>query len=110
MTPQLSPSLAAWITATFNIGASALRDIGLRDSTDAEIFAAAKAAGATVMTKDSDFVKLQDRLGAPPKIIWLTCGNTSNRVLRELLTLTLPKAIELLKAGDDIVEITGNLP
>jgi predicted nuclease of predicted toxin-antitoxin system len=37
------------------------------------------------MTKDSDFVDLVERLGPPPQIIWLTCGNTSNLRLREIL-------------------------
>ncbi|MDF5718318.1 MAG: DUF5615 family PIN-like protein [Rhizonema sp. NSF051] len=30
-----------------------------------------------MITKDSDFVDLVDRLGTPPQIIWLTCGDTS---------------------------------
>lgn len=70
---QLSPALAPWIHATFGLEALALRDVGLRDSTDREIFCAAKEAGAIVMTKDSDFVTLHSQLGAPPQIIWLTC-------------------------------------
>lgn len=31
------------------------------------------------MSKDSDFLNLLDRHGPPLKIIWVTCGNTSNR-------------------------------
>ena len=37
------------------------------------------------MTKDSDFVLLLDKLGAPPQVIWVTCGNTSNARLKEVL-------------------------
>ncbi|MGH9761681.1 MAG: DUF5615 family PIN-like protein [Blastocatellia bacterium] len=81
--------------------------MGLRDATDRQIFNSAKSASATVMTKDGDFASLRERHGAPPKIIWLTCGNTSNRFLRELLTHALPKAIALLEAGEDLVEISG---
>ncbi len=33
---QLPPTLASWIANTFNIQASALRDLGLRDSRDKE--------------------------------------------------------------------------
>ena len=104
---QLPPALAGWVQSTFGVDASALRDMGLRDATDQEIFRAAKAAGAIVMTKDSDFVTLQLRYGAPPQIIWLTCGNTSNRYLRELLVRTLPQALALLEAGEDLVEISA---
>jgi predicted nuclease of predicted toxin-antitoxin system len=48
------------------------------------------------------------RLGAPPQILWLTCGNVTNRNLRQLLTATLPDAIERLRQGEAIVEISNN--
>ena len=104
---QLSPALAPWIESTFGLETRALRDLGLRDATDREIFKAAKASGAVVMTKDSDFAALHDLYGAPPQIIWLTCGNTSNRALRELLSRTLSQAIALLTTGEGLVEISG---
>jgi predicted nuclease of predicted toxin-antitoxin system len=40
---HLSPAIATWITATFGITAFALRDIGLRDAEDTEIFEAARS-------------------------------------------------------------------
>lgn len=64
---QLSPALALWIEATFRVDALALRGVGLRDATDQQIFEAARAAGATVMTKDSDFVTLQPIRGSTAK-------------------------------------------
>lgn len=105
---QLSPAIATWISSTFGVTALALRDIGLRDAEDPEIFEAAKAQGVIFMTKDSDFVDLVDRLGSPPQIIWLTCGNTSNAQLREILSATLPEALELLRSGEALVEISGD--
>ena len=60
---QLSPAIAPWISAQFSVTALAVRELGLRDSKDREIFLAAKRAGAVVMTKDSDFVWLQQELG-----------------------------------------------
>ncbi len=105
---HLSPAIATWITTTFSITALALRDVGLRDAEDAEIFEAAKAQGVILMTKDSDFVDLVDRLGTPPQIIWLTCGNTSNARLRQILSITLPEALEFLRAGEALVEISGD--
>ena len=47
---QLSPAIAQWISQNFPMDAIALRDIGLRDAEDAEIFAAAKKAEVIVMT------------------------------------------------------------
>jgi predicted nuclease of predicted toxin-antitoxin system len=102
---HLSPAIATWIAATFGLNALALRDVGLRDAEDPEIFAAARAQDAIVMTKDSDFVDLVGRFGPPPQIIWLTCGNTSNLRLQEILTATLSGAIALLQNGEALVEI-----
>jgi predicted nuclease of predicted toxin-antitoxin system len=105
---HLSPSISVWITATFGISALALRDVGLRDAEDAEIFEAAKAQNIIFITKDSDFVDLVNRFGQPPQIILLTCGNTSNDRLKEILTSKLSEALDLLNSGEPLVEISGN--
>ncbi|MGF1569937.1 MAG: DUF5615 family PIN-like protein [Nodosilinea sp.] len=106
---HLSPAIATWITNNFDVTAVALRDLGLRDAEDAEdpeIFEATKVQDAILMTKDRDFVDLVDRLGPPPKVIWLTCGNTSNARLREILSATLETSLELLTGGEPLVEIS----
>ncbi len=103
---QLSSAIAFWIETNFNVKAIALRDLGLRDAEDEEIFLEAKKADAVVMTKDSDFLSLLDRFASPPKIIWLTCGNTSNDNLKIILSKTLRDAIDLLSSGEEIVEIS----
>lgn len=55
---QLPPTLANWLTNTFSLTASSLRELGLRDARDVDIFEAARLAKAVIMTKDSDFVGL----------------------------------------------------
>ncbi len=67
----------------------------------------ARTVNAVIMTKDSDFVDLVCRLGTPPQIIWLTCGNVTNRYLRQILIVTLPDALERLRQGEMIVEISS---
>ena len=57
------------------------------------------------MTKDADFVTLLESKGPPPQVIWITCGNTTNRNLRRILEGTLRDAIELLSRGEPLVEI-----
>lgn len=106
---QLSPALALWLNqaAGAEIRAASVRQLGLRDATDAIIFAAARQAEAVVLTKDIDFLHLLNRHGPPPQIIWLTCGNTSTAALRDLLTPLLPQVITLLRDGEALVEITG---
>lgn len=106
---QLPPTLAQWIRENFDLKAFALRELQLRDAKDLEIFTAARAENAIIMTKDSDFVDLVCRLGSPPQILWLTCGNVTNRNLRKLLTATLSNALKQLNRGEIIVEINNKL-
>ena len=104
---QLSPDLAPWLKETFDIEAKAVRDIGLRDANDREIYEAARTENAVIMTKDSDFLTLLDELGPPPQVLWINCGNTSNRVLKKILQKIFPDILNLLKQGEAVVEIRG---
>lgn len=62
-----------------------------------------------VLTKDSDFLDLVSRHEPPPQVLRLTCGNTSNAYLQELLMELLPRALDLLRNGEPVVEIGGRL-
>lgn len=104
---QLSPSLAKWMADTFDVSSQAIRDLGLREAKDFPIFQAAREASAIVLTKDADFPHLLEQHGPPPKVLWLTCGNTSNQNVRKILSTTLVPALKLLEGGESIVEITG---
>lgn len=66
---------------------------------------AARDEDAVIMTEHSDFIDLVCHLGSPLKILWLTCGNVTNQNLQQLLTATLPDALEQLQQGEMIVEI-----
>jgi len=106
---QLSPSLALWIKQNFDtVNAKSVRAIGLRDANDELIFQQAKMQMVVIMTKDIDFVRLLERYGPPPKIIWITVGNTSNSRMREILGKYLLVAINMLATGESLVEIEGN--
>ena len=102
---QLSPTLAVWLRMRFDLDAVAVRDLGLRDASADEIFAAARMAGVVVMTKDSDFIDLLERHGPPPQVIWLRCGNTSNVRLKQLLAQAIPAVLPMLDEGERLVEI-----
>lgn len=102
---QLPPSLATWLNENFSVHAVAVRDLGLRDAADSKIFHEAKVNGAVVMSKDSDFLNLVEQQGAPPQIIWIACGNTSNNNLKRILSLTFADAAQLLRNVEGIVEI-----
>lgn len=103
---HISPALAVWISQQIGHPALPLRELGLRVAKDEAIFEQARDVGAIVMTKDEDFVKILERRGPPPQIVWLTCGNTSNASLQTILLRRLPKALELIARGEPLVEIS----
>lgn len=92
---QLSPHLAPWLGQRFGVTAYAVRDLGLRDASDRAIFDAARAARVVVVTKDRDFPELLARLGTPPQVLWVTCGNTSNARMHQIFEALFPQALLL---------------
>lgn len=102
---QLPPSFAPWLTETFNVQAQSLKFLGLRDAEDETIFEAARQQQVVIVSKDSDFVELVLRFNTPPQILWVTCGNLTNRRLREVFTKLFPQALQILEAGEAVVEI-----
>lgn len=98
--------LAPWINGCFEgVNAISLKRLGLRDAADIDVFMSARKADAVVMTEDSDFSDLLWRLGPPPRIIWLSFGNTKNAALRSILQARLPLALKLLSDHESLVEI-----
>jgi predicted nuclease of predicted toxin-antitoxin system len=102
---QLSPRLARWINETFGVESLHVRDLGLRNAEDPEIFQKARDARAVVLSKDEDFKQLVERNGPPPQVIWITCGNMSNERFKTLLAATFPDAMSLIERGEAVVEI-----
>ena len=76
LSPRLSRLLADIYPESIHV-----RDVGLRDSADLEIWQYAKQNGLALVSKDSDFQQWSLLYGAPPKFIWLRVGNcTSARI------------------------------
>ncbi|MBN8442627.1 MAG: DUF5615 family PIN-like protein [Thauera sp.] len=103
---QLPPGLAPWLTEAFSVEAYSMRFLGLHDAEDGQIFDRARGAGEIVLiSKDSDFIELIAQRGTPPRLLWVTCGNVTNRRLREVFGRLFVDAIALLQAGEQIVEL-----
>lgn len=83
---------------------SALR-LGYLKAEDEAIFDAAREAGAIILTKDADFVRLIKTKGAPPQVVWYRGGNASTQRVREVLRAKLPEVLEFLWAGEEVVEV-----
>lgn len=84
-----------------------IREIGLTNADDYEIFMFARANGyQAVITADEDFIKLINQFSQPPKIVWVRTGNCSTKVLSQLLTEKVQMIREFIEGEDfDIYEI-----
>lgn len=103
---HLDPRLADWIAGTFGIAATSFDELGYRRTADRVIFADAKSLGEVVIiTKDSDFVALVQRLDRPPQVLWLTFGNARSSVVKSVLLATMPMILRELDAGVRFMEI-----
>ena len=82
---MLSKYLPAWIERELGHRCRHLLGLGLRERSDTAIFAAARSADVILITKDADFLELVARLGPPPRVILLNCGNCTNDELKHVL-------------------------
>ena len=62
-----------------------VRELGLENSSDLEIFDYARINDFAIVTFDSDFFDLNIIKGFPPKIIWIRTGNTTTNSIEKLL-------------------------
>jgi len=79
------------------------KDLGLAPSEDHEIRDYALANDFVVISKDDDFTAY----ALEPhnlKVIWVRTGNCKNKLLIEVLLANLPVCIELIDAGNSLVE------
>jgi len=104
---HLDPELAPWIGSRFRVIVKTLRELGLRDATDSVLFAAARRFDAVIVTKDEDFSGLVARLGTPPQIVWLRCGDLSTIELQAVFSRQFPDVLQRLAAGEAVVEVFG---
>ena len=81
---NLSPRLIPRLVFLFP-GLVHVRDVGLKESSDQQIWQRAKENGWTVITTDADFVALSRRLGSPPKVIHIPRCDFPFSVIEELL-------------------------
>ncbi len=74
--------------------------LGFERATDYFIWSYAREHGFVLVTFDRDFADLTFLRGAPPKVIWLRCGNATVRQVEQLFRANLT-AIEEFDAAND---------
>ena len=65
----------------------------------------ARQHNAIILTKDADFSLLLNQLGQPPRVIWLTCGNTTNAILRDILVRHALELRAWIAGTEPLIEI-----
>jgi predicted nuclease of predicted toxin-antitoxin system len=103
---NLPPSLAPWLAAEFGVAAVVVRDLSLAAEKDEEIFWSARANGAVILTKDTDYVELLQKHGPPPAIVHVQTGNQSNVRLRAFFRQKFALVLHELRGGTALVQIT----
>ncbi|MBF2708691.1 DUF5615 family PIN-like protein [Flavobacterium soyangense] len=65
--------------------AKQVRQLGIENYSDIEIWKFAKENEYTIVTFDGDFYDLSNFKGFPPKIIWLRFGNTKTDFIANII-------------------------
>ena len=81
-------------------GSVQVREVGLENKTDIDIWQYAQVNNYCIISFDSDFYDLSLVRGVPPKIIWLRTGNRSTKDIESLLRENQIIIEEFLKDPD----------
>ena len=100
---QLPPVLAQWLRDR-SVDARHVRELGLKDRPDHEIWVRAIEDGAVLVSRDSDFALFarQDPRG---RLVWLRVGNCGNADLIRLVERLWPNIAARLEGGERVVEV-----
>ena len=71
---------------------------------DPDIISISIVSHRTVVTKDSDFKNNYYAKGAPPKVLYLTFGNISNKDLLAYFEDYFDNIIKLFQEGEEFIE------
>jgi len=99
---QLPPALCRWLKMRGD-DAVHVSEIGLGAASDTAIAAHAEGHGMALISKDEDFVfiRLPDRF----TLVWLRCGNATNKALTQWLDPRWDEIVALIKRGERFVEV-----
>lgn len=84
-----------------------VRDLGFQAADDTTIWDFAHDNDFVIVTQDSDYADWNKLRGAPPKIIWLRCGNATVTQIHQKIRAAVDRIqqMKLDTAEVDIVEI-----
>ncbi len=81
-------------------GIAQVRELGLENSRDIEIWQFAREQQYVIVTFDADFYDISLLRGIPPKIIWLRTGNLTSKNIEKLLRENAPIIQDFITNSD----------
>ena len=66
-------------------GSLHIREVLTRRARDTSIWSYAGDNGFVIVTKDTDYLRLSNERGHPPKVIWIRSGDASTAMVESLL-------------------------
>ena len=104
---QLPPLLVDKFRRRFGLRAEHVFGLGQTRANDEDIFESCREANAILLTKDDDLVRILERRGPPPRVLWITMGNASNAQLWSALEANWDRIRGHFEAGEPLVELSG---
>lgn len=97
---NISFRVVALISGTFD-KVKQVKELGLTDASDLDIWNYAFRNKYTIITFDSDFIDLANLKGTPPKVVWPRFGNASNLKIAHKLISNSEVIKEFISAAYD---------
>ena len=94
-----SPRLVTRLGLLFP-GLTHVRDVGLKQAADRQIWSWAKDNDFGIVSTDADFVQIAQRLGPPPKVIHIEECDFPLRIIEDLLRRSAVRISEFQKDPD----------
>lgn len=101
---QLPQTLVQWLAAR-GYEAEHVRQIGLRDADDSDVWRHALSVDAVVLTKDADFASLRSSAARGPAVVWLRVGNATTKAMVQWLEPRWSGVEAALKTGRAVIEV-----
>ena len=98
---QLPPALCRWLEGRGHNAVHVMEALAV-SATDASIADYCEVNELVLVTKDEDFLTL--RLPDRFSLLWLRCGNATNRALSAWLEPRWPMIERLLEGGERMIE------
>ena len=99
---QLPPTLCSWFVEQGHEASHVAELLG-GQTPDSKIADYARTHNLTLITKDHDFVSRHPTGGY--RLIWLRCGNITNRALRSWLDQRRRALFDRLEEGERLIEV-----